>query len=229
MKIDYILIPQGQEYHNVQKGFKLANCNLPPLIPIPVGINGVKIFLKKWLSTANFEHNRVLLMGLGGSLSPQYNVGDLTLYQNCLYAGNFVNNSLKNCDFELNSWLKNELNLKSFLVQGLTCDRLINLATEKQELFKQTRTEVIDMEGYILLDELAKIKVKLAILRVISDDVNHNIPDLNSAFSPEGKLKPFTLAFGLLFNPVAGLRLIKHSLKALKILEKVAFNLANIL
>jgi nucleoside phosphorylase len=230
MKIDYIFVPQGQEYQRIKKGFNLAKINRPVIVAIPVGPQGVNLFLEKWLIKAKFHHHRILLMGLGGSLSPQYSVGAITLYENCGYlAENCFDYEVKLCDGELNCWLQNNLNLPSYLVKGLTSDRLINLAREKQEIFKKIKAEVIDMEGWTILNLLEKINVKLSILRVISDDVNYNIPDLNSAFTSQGKLKPFDLTLGLLADPLGGWRLIQGSLKALNQLEKVAFDLAQIL
>jgi len=237
MKIDYILIPQGQEFKTVKKGFNLAQINHPPLISIPVGIRGVQLFLDTWLNQVNFQHQRVLLLGLGGSLSPKLKVGDLTFYQNCCYLDNDINKNepilTKSCDLELNNYLQiclqNQFKINSVSVQGLTSNKLINLASQKQQLFEQNQAEVIDMEAWTILTNLEKFKIKLSVLRIISDDNNHNIPDLNNAFSPEGKLKPLSLALGLIGDPLAGLTLIKGSLTALKKLEKVAFNLAQIL
>lgn len=228
MNIDYIFVPQGQEYQRVKQGFNVAQINHPPLIGIPVGTKGVNLFLETWLHTAKFHHHRVLLMGLGGSLSPQYVIGDLTLYQTCSYLEN-SHYVVKNCDQELNLWLQKNLDFPTHLVQGLTSDRLINLASAKQILANQSQTEVVDMEGWTMLSALAKINVKLTILRIMSDDIAYNIPDLNRAFTSEGKLKPLNLSLSFLGDPLAAFRLIKSSLQALKILEKVAFNLAQIL
>jgi nucleoside phosphorylase len=37
---------------------------------------------------AQVRENSILIMGLCGSLSGKYQVGDIVLYQNCLYQGN---------------------------------------------------------------------------------------------------------------------------------------------
>jgi nucleoside phosphorylase len=228
MNIDYIFVPQGQEYQRVKQGFNLAKIKHPTLIAIPLGTNGVNLFLETWLQSANFHNHRVLLMGLGGSLSPQYGIGDLTLYQTCSYLEH-DHYAVKSCDQELNLWLQKYLDVKAHLVQGFTSDRLINLASAKQILASQSQSEVVDMEGWTILTALARIKVNLTILRIISDDVAYNIPDLNRAFTSEGKLKPLNLSLSFLADPLAAFRLIKGSLQALKILEKVAFNLVQIL
>jgi len=39
-------------------------------------------------------------------------------------------------------------------------------------------------------------------LRVISDDCEHDLPDLTSALSPDGSLQPLPLAIGLLRQPL---------------------------
>jgi hypothetical protein len=43
-------------------------------------------------------------------------------------------------------------------------------------------------------------------VRVISDDSHHNLPNLTSAISPDGSLLPLPLAMGMIRQPIAATR-----------------------
>lgn len=214
LSIDVIFVPQGAEYQAVCKG--LASSNSPPkVIAIPMGITPVTNYLKNYA----FTDKKVLLMGLTGSLSPAYQVGNVVIYQSCAYIANNAQLLTKNCDTELNQLLQQNLNTK--LVKGLTSDRLIYDAKEKQKLAQIYDVNVVDMEGIAILNKFNSV----AILRVISDNYNDNLPNLNSAISEEGKLDELKMAIAFLKQPFAAIKLIKNSLKALKNLTKITENL----
>ncbi len=67
----------------------------------------------------------------------------------------------------------------------------------------------------------------MAILRVVSDDSLHDIPDVTSAINSDGSLQPLPLALALIRQPLSATWLIRGSLKGLKILERVAYCLAS--
>jgi hypothetical protein len=67
----------------------------------------------------------------------------------------------------------------------------------------------------------------VGMIRVVSDDCFHDLPDLSAAFSPEGSLKPLPLAIGMARQPLAASRLIRGSLKGLSRLEKLSRQLAD--
>jgi purine-nucleoside phosphorylase len=214
LSIDVIFVPQGAEYKAVCRG--LASSNSPPkVIAIPMGITPVTNYLKNYA----FTDKRILLMGLAGSLSPQHQIGDVVIYQSCVYIANNSQLLIKNCDVKLTQLLQQNLNAK--LVKGLTSDRLISDAKEKPKLAKIYDVNVVDMEGIAILNKFNSV----AILRVISDNYNDNLPNLNSAINEEGKLDELKMAIAFLKQPFAAIKLIKSSLKALKNLTKIAKNL----
>jgi hypothetical protein len=108
---------------------------------------------------------------------------------------------------------------KAYLVKGLTSDRLIHSASEKQHLGQLYNAEVVDMEGIATLAFFQKAGIAVAIVRVISDDIHHDLPNLASAISPDGALLPLPLALGMMRQPVAAIRLIQGSLHGLKVLQ----------
>lgn len=216
LPIDVIFVPQGAEYQTVCKG--LAGCqNRPQVIAIPMGVKAVNEFFSK----TNFTNKKVLLMGLAGSMSPSYQVGDVVIYQNCFYIANNLQLLSKNCDEELTKLLQQSFNAK--LVKGFTSDRLIYSAQEKQKLAQFYDVNVVDMEGIAILNKFNSV----AILRVISDNFNDDLPDLNEAINEQGKLENFKIAIAFLRQPLPAIKLIKSSLKALAKLKEIAKKLSN--
>lgn len=213
LSIQTILVPQGAEYKAVCRGLSSLNSPKPLVLPIPIGCNALTKHLEKLQQAGYFQNSpqNVLLMGLCGSLSAQYAVGDVVVYQECI---NEVNSS-QSCNRELTELLHNKLKEKAYLVKGLTSDRIIHSASEKQHLGQLYNAGVVDMEGLAALQVFKKV----AMVRVISDDIHHNLPNFDSAISSEGSLLPLPLAIGMIRQPIAATRLIRGSLLGLKVLQ----------
>ncbi len=166
---------------------------------------------------------QVMVMGLCGGLGIDRAVGDIVLVQTCLfYPASGVPVS-QHFDSDMTTWLFDRLAPSASLGNGVTSDRLIWSATEKQALHQKSGADVVDMEGFAVLRTLSDAKV--AMVRVVSDDCRHNLPDLSSAISLAGSLQPIPLAIGLLRQPIAATRLIAGSLKGLSILQNVTTSL----
>ena len=214
-----ILVPQGAEYNAVCRGIKALNLNPPPwVLPIPAGGKAVTQYLEKRFY--RFPTYPVLIMGVCGSLSPQYGVGDVVLYESCVYQGEVLM-----CDRYFTSDIYNHLKAKANLVKAVTSDSVVYAASEKHRLAEIYSAEVVDMEGFAVLKFLCKRGMSAAMLRVVSDDSQHNIPNLNSAIDEDGNLQPLPLAWEMITQPIAAFNLIKGSLQGLKFLEKVASEL----
>lgn len=232
--IDAILVPQGVEYKAVCQGLKkgkaLSSANsIPPVFPIPIGVKPLSRYLENLLNSgklANGKQPKVLVMGLCGSLSPNCQVGDLVAYQNCMYESD-QGLAIALCDLTFTELLFNKLNIDITLVNSLTCDRLIYSASEKHHLGDIYGAQVVDMEGFAALNILTKANIAVAMLRVISDDSQHDIPNLAPAFSSDGSLKPWPLTIAMLQNPIGATRLIHGSLCGLRVLKKISTNLFN--
>ncbi|NMG08500.1 phosphorylase [Brasilonema sp. UFV-L1] len=226
MLVDAILVAQGPEYKSVCKGLNRLTISTPPVFPIPMGPSAFTKFLEQWLQAGHLSQHqqpRVLLMGLCGSLSPKYSVGKAVLYQSCIYPGaeEKKNTTELFCDCELSKRLQEKLQDRVFTGIGLTSDRLIYSASEKLQLGQAYAADVVDMEGYVALELLSRLGIAVAMLRVISDDAHHNIPNLTNAFHSDGSLRAFPLAMGLLRQPIAATRLVSGSLRGLRILQNL--------
>ncbi|MEH2420106.1 MAG: phosphorylase [Nostoc sp.] len=218
LSINTILVPQGAEYKAVCRGLSNVTGSIPTIVAIPVGMKPLLKYLQQSQVNGQFlaPKSRVLIMGICGSLSDRHKVGDIVLYQDCVYQG-----KQQECDRTFTAQLHFHISEKASLVKALTSDRLIWSTTEKRRLGKTLAVDVVDMEGFTALEFFNAAGVAVAMLRVVSDDCQHNIPDLTPAINSDGSLNPFPLAMGMLRQPLAATRLIRGSLTALKVLEQV--------
>lgn len=222
--IDAILVPQGSEHRSVCQGLSRAKVPQPTVLPIPVGPQPVTRYLERLQQAGHFltyPQPRVLLMGLCGSLTSHYSVGDIVLYESCVYGSNAATSKKLRCDPELTATLYHRLQERAILVKALTSDRLIYSAVEKRHLGQLYGADVVDMEGFAALDVLSQAGVAVAMIRVISDESHHNLPNLSSALSPDGSLQSLPLAVGLIRQPIAAARLIRGALRGLQVLQNV--------
>ncbi|MEH1890902.1 MAG: phosphorylase [Nostoc sp.] len=218
LPINTILVPQGAEYKAVCRGLSGVTGSIPTVVAIPVGMKPLLKYLQQSQGNGQFlaPKSRVVIMGICGSLSDRYTVGDIVLYQDCVYSG-----KRQECDRTFIAQLHSYLSEKVSLVKSLTSDRVIWSASEKRHLGETLAADVVDMEGFTALEFFNAAGVDVAMLRVVSDDCQHDIPDLTSAINSDGSLNPFPLAMGMLRQPLAATRLIRGSLKSLKVLEQV--------
>ena len=207
-----ILVPQGAEYQAVCQGLK-SHAHPPRVISIPIGEAAVKHCLEQ-LPAHDFD--QVLVMGLCGSLSTAYEIGSLTLYRECVDRVGQIHP----CDRTLTQRLQDQFQVSP--VRALTRDRVICSASEKRELAKQFNAEVVDMEGVAVLESL---NLPIAMLRVVSDDARHDLPEMNATIDANGNLKSERLALEMIKRPIAAARLIRGAIAGLRELRQVASRL----
>ena len=219
LPVDAILVPQGSEYRAVCRGLNRINQVRPLVFPIPIGSQSLTRYLKQ---TKIDLPSRVLLIGLCGSLLPQWQPGNVVLYQSCVDA---ASKQRRHCNVRLTALLHNRLP-KADRVTGLTSDRFIWSSAEKQDMGQRYQSDVVDMEGFAALYVLQAAGVEVAMVRVVSDGCLHDLPDLNRAIDAHGSLRPLPLALGLLKQPIAAARLIRGSLTGLNRLQQVTAELS---
>lgn len=218
LTIDTIVVPQGAEYQAVCQGLKQAHSQNIKVISIPIGTKDVL----QTLVNRSFEFvspQQVIIMGLCGSLNSRQTVGDRILYRNCY-------DLTQDClDLDQNLTQRIQQKLLLNLYTGLTSDRPICQAKEKFKLGNKYNAEVVDMEGYGYIKELQRQGMSIAMLRIVSDDVKGDIPDLSLAINENGSLDSLQMAISMIRKPLASIRLIKGSLTALGQLQRVTAEL----
>ena len=212
--IQAILVPQGAEYQAVCRGLHNAKVALP-VLPIPIGSLPLNRQLEIWKQDQACQDlvPQVLLMGLCGSLSSDCMIADLVLYQSCITQSQ----EIYPCASALLESLRSLRNARR--VQSLTTDRIISTASEKCHLGQTYAAQVVDMEGAIVLQNLTSAGISVAMLRVVSDSCDRNIPNLEAALRTDGSLDPFGLALAFCKQPIAAAHLIRGSLRGLKTLQ----------
>jgi nucleoside phosphorylase len=207
-----ILVPQGAEYRAVCRGVMGQEAIVRA---IPVGIKPVERWLAAWRQELEFwltQPARILVMGLCGSLSPDLAVGDPVLYRECR-------------DLTGQTWPCQPVffpRAAPVAVTALTSDRLIATAQAKQHLATTYNADVVDMEGAAILRVLAPLGIAITMVRVVSDDAHHDLPDIGAAIDVHGNLQPWPLALGMMRRPIAASRLIRGSLQGLNTLQHIA-------
>ncbi|ELS00604.1 nucleoside phosphorylase [Xenococcus sp. PCC 7305] len=219
--IDTILVVQGAEYQAVKTGIRktkvsASSGNLPKIIPIPIGEKDANKIWQNPQFLDKSKPQKVLIMGLCGSLAPEHSVGDIVLYKSCMKEGLSLTT-----DEKLTANLKSKFTSKIESVRALTSDRVIHLATEKKSLAQTYGATVVDMEGFNYLQTLTSQGISVAILRIVSDDIHYDLPDLNQAINQDGQLQMIPMAISILRQPKAAMRLIRGSLKGLQALQQI--------
>ncbi|MBF2067621.1 MAG: phosphorylase [Calothrix sp. C42_A2020_038] len=214
-----IFVPQGAESKAVRNGLSRVNQSIT-LVSIPISSKALIKYLQEWYKTVDLSkpQSHALVMGLCGGLTHDYKVGDVVLYESCIYQDDF-----RKCDIDLTNYIDSQLEQKVSRVTALMSDSIIFSKVEKL-LLSKSGASVVDMEGFTLLDFLNSVGVKVAMLRVVSDGCEHDLPNLNSALSPKGTLLALPLLLGMLRQPIAATRLIYGSLRGLKVLENLTAN-----
>jgi hypothetical protein len=118
-------------------------------------------------------------------------------------------------------WLQKKLPQNVTVVTALTSDRLVWSAQEKHQLAQQYCADVVDMEGFAALESLHQTGAHVAMLRVVSDNAQHDLPNLTHAIGSDGTLRPLPLVGGMARRPIAAARLIRGSLQGLKTLQAI--------
>ena len=200
-----VLVPRGAEYQAVRRGLdrrqRVARtcADETPIraIAIPAGL-AVKTWLTEEFQVERSETTQFLVLGLCGGLSDRTRLGTVVLYDQ--------------------PNLAQRLQVQS--VQGITIDRVLCLASEKNQLARESKADVVDMESQWIVEYVRSLGGVVNVIRVVSDDAIGNLPDLSGAFDTSGDLRPLALAIAFIRNPIAALRLVRVALIALRQLEE---------
>ncbi len=180
---------------------------------IAVAGGGDAVGLAKKLDALHGDITGVISIGLGGALSPHLKVGDVVIGESVV-----AGPEIHACD---SKWRVLLAARTGALHQGAITgsDTVIDSAAAKAELFHASGGAlVVDMESQVAARFAAKRGLKLAVLRVISDDASHALPPAALvAMQPDGSISTERVLWSLVKNPLqlpALIRTGRHSGKA---------------
>jgi len=157
----------------------------------------------------------VLVIGLCGGLTQSLPQSRVVLYTNCLSC---AGGPPLDCAPTITSRLGQVLGSG-----GMTCERVVGITSPRIAVTKADRLTlaasgagVVDMESYEFLAAAARASVPAAVLRVVSDSVDSNLPNFNNALNADGALdgrKALRVALG---SPVQTFRLLAQNKRAMR-------------
>lgn len=195
-----------------------------------IGARGFADWLTQHLTENRYE--ALIVVGLAGALDPRLKTGDAIVYDHCLDARVAIEESTptdlpvqhshKQADLvrTLLDALR-ETSLNCVYGSGITVNRVVINAQDKLWLGRQHQAVVVDMESFDVLQVAAKCGVPAAVVRVISDEAEHDLPDFNSAAELDGTVNPRRMAAAMLQRPVASARFLRNLKPALAALRNV--------
>ena len=221
LSINTIVVPQGAEYQAVYRGLAQAKIKDVRVVPIPIGVKQIERVLSDHSEIVD-NSSGILIMGLCGSLNNMCAIGDALLVESC----EDTNHNLNKLDVQLTAEIGEKLAIKT--VTALTSDRVITLAQEKLNLARQYSADLVEMEGYSYVVRLQQQDKVVAMLRIVSDDLHGDLPNLDRAIDLQGNLKSLPMAIAFMKQPRAAVRLIRGSLTGLKALEQITAKLFSV-
>ncbi|MEY2985162.1 MAG: hypothetical protein RLZZ568_1779, partial [Cyanobacteriota bacterium] len=206
-----ILAPQGPEYQAIAKGLRPAQQDPHSrfsLQAIPAGSPALVPFLDNLGHTwqQGTKPEALLVMGVTGSLTPSHSIGQPVWVMECepwprkAGTGTFTGDA--NLSQAIAAMLAKDNNLNAPSVKGISVHQVICQASDKKALAQQSGADVVEMENVAILQFAHNQQLPVAILRVVSDSVMHDLPDLNHIYDAQGRLKAWTLALRFLRHPV---------------------------
>ncbi len=208
--IDAVFVPRGAEERAVRAGLRRS------VAIYPIGIGSSSATAAAEAVSASGAPRRVLVTGLCGSLDARFRPGDVLLYASI----EDTDGVPLATDSDLTAAIQRAVPGALSGIRALSVDHIVTRATEKRALAQHRGCHVIDMESLTLLARLHRAGSSVAVLRVVSDGVDDDLPDLNAVLDVAGHLDPKALARVCLFSPLATLRLTRGAFRALRALRR---------
>ena len=168
----------------------------------------------------------VLMCGIAGALSPQCQVGDAVLYTHCQSSAR-PDIQIKTTSSTTESIVSSleTGSIRTFQGTGVTLPRVVCRASEKVQIGSEYRALAIDMESYCVVENALQANRHVAVLRIISDDTRHDLPDFNQAINNQGHINHLKMALVLGRTPIRTLAFARNLQFSMAQLKK-AFHLA---
>lgn len=168
------------------------------------------------LLAAGSAPRRVVVAGLCGALSPALHVGDVLFYSTLRDA----DGEPASTDAALTARLLDRVPGAQSGIRALGSALVVIDAAEKAVLARRYDVDAVDMESLTLVGTLSAAGSAVAVLRVVSDGVEDDLPDLNAAMEAEGAAAARAVLTAVFQRPGASLRMARNGIRALGALTR---------
>ena len=172
----------------------------------------------------------VVVLGLGGGLSPDLKTGETILYDTCFLfrpEDDTSEGEAQTTDFNLSSSLRQRLmsdGCPAVFAAGLTIDFMVTTPDEKLSMGESYGAAVVDMESYDVMAAASQLKIPIVVVRVILDEAKQKTPDFNIGISEDGKMSDAKSAQAMMMRPFAAVNFLlslRSSMQALRRVSKM--------
>ena len=195
-----IVVPGGAEASSVRR-------TVPDAIVVPAGAASAEL--------PAIDADRVVVVGLCGALR-ELPCGTVVVYRRIIGPGDMIE-----LDAEIAGALLGALP-GSVAVQAFTGDGVVTTRDARSALAARYHADVVDMEGAHVARALAARGIRYGMARVVSDDARFDLPPIDDAIGPDGRVRPLRIAFAFARAPRAALRFVRDVRAALVALRDVA-------
>ena len=210
MRFDALVVPRGAEDRADERGW-LGQRH--PLLRVPAGaLSGRAVNDGRPIATA-------LVLGVCGALDPALHVGDPVVYREIADGDRTID-----LDRELVAACANALGRTT--IRAAAVASVVGGAADKAVLRLATGAAAIDMEAASLATAFHARGVRVAMVRVVTDDARAELPDLSGIYDERGALKPFALGRALLASPFRGAAFVRNALRGIDALRRTAERLS---
>jgi hypothetical protein len=197
-----LLVPQGAEERAVARAVPGAR-----VVPIRAGAAAAR-----WLPP--LLDGPLVLLGLCGALAP-YPVGTIVV---CEVVGDEIGSVS----------LEDVPAVAAPRVRAFTAADVVTRADAKRALALRWGADVVEMEGIHVARALSLRNLRCAMVRVVSDAADADLPPLEQSFDREGNLRPASVALALARDPRAAARFVADVRVALRALADVAHTVSGV-
>ncbi|MDB5042333.1 MAG: nucleosidase [Candidatus Eremiobacteraeota bacterium] len=198
-----IVVPRGAEAAAVRRARPSSR-----VIEVPAGARAAT-------GLPTFEDDdTVVVLGLCGALHGG-SVGDVVVYRRVVDDG---------ASYQLDAGVRDALasSLGANVVAACTANHVVTTLAERSALASRYNATVVDMEGTHLAAALATRGVRLAMVRIVSDDDSCDLPALERAIGADGSIDVVRIATAFVRSPRAAYAFIRNVRHALRRLTEIA-------
>ena len=166
--------------------------------------------------SASRRPDAVLVVGMCGSLTSSIGEGEIIVYSQCLSSES--KSSTVHPTATLVEHIISLLNAKAVSTRsavGISTARIATTKSEKLDLAK-SGAKVVDMESYEIVAAALQARLPVAVIRVVSDSLDRQIPDFNLALEDNGEINSLKLLKVGLGSPILTAKAYMASREALQ-------------